>query len=926
MIFCTVCCLVTLAQTPILKIDCNMTGRQLAEVNEPGYTPWALATGTADTATLALDGGVQITLIRRGPYGTMLRATWNKALVQLPTLGRLIDDGIYVDGAQAGEQIEMRISGLPTGRHSILTYHNHTDNPATNTFAPLDIYLNGVQKYDNLPQTVREAVSSRAAISYVYADVVAGQDVVMLFVADSTSGASNKSFLINGIEINTPDPQYQARQPFPENTDEHVNADNGRLTLTWVSAPNAVASHLYVGNDSASVADATPASPLYLGRKTTPAFSANNQDSKLTYFWRVDEEDADGNITRGNIWYYRTRHLAFQEAEGYGRFARGGRFGKVVHVTNLNDDGPGSFREAVTNEIGPRTIVFDVSGLITLNNRLTLSSNYVTVAGQTAPGKGICLRGAPFGTGGNDLIIRHMRVRVGGPVTSDGTGLIGNHCIMDNCSVSWTMDEAFSSRTAKNITLQRTMLAEALNVAGHKNYPPGTAHGYAATIGGDVGSFHHNLLAHCEGRNWSMGGGLDGNNVYVSKLDIRNNVVYNWGGRTTDGGAHEVNFVNNYYKPGAASHRFVALTMQHEGIGIGTQQAYFAGNVMPGYFDENSQTKGRNTTISGGEIVNYETFVDTPFFVSYVNTQTAYNAYKNVLSDVGANQPLIDSHDIRVIHETVTGTYTYSGSVSGLPGLPDNQDDVGGWESYPEEHRAQDWDADNDGLPDWWERLKHLSTRSTPGDFSDANTDRDKDGFTEMDDFLEFMGGPHYFTRPGRLLTIDLTALTRGYTNAPVYTIDKVSKGFAFQLQCINGKAFFIALGTGFSNITFTVRDAEGSTMTQTIRLCSSLDASLIKRDTTHTEARLVTDEEMNAHAKLWPNPSKGQFNVSFTDLKQAAIVRIYRIDGTAIGKEEKVTPGTIKTFSITTKGTYIVKAVDALTGEPVLVKPLVIE
>lgn len=103
-------------------------------------------------------------------------------------------------------------------------------------------------------------------------------------------------------------------------------------------------------------------------------------------------------------------------------------------------------------------------------------------------------------------------------------------------------------------------------------------------------------------------------------------------------------------------------------------------------------------------------------------------------------------------------------------------------------------------------------------------------------------------------------------------------------------------------------------------------DASLVKRDITHTEARLVTDEEMNAHAKLWPNPSKGQFNVSFTDLKQAAIVRIYRIDGTLIGKEEKVTPGTIKTFSITTKGTYIVKAVDALTGEPVLVKPLVIE
>ncbi|SEO85921.1 hypothetical protein [Niastella yeongjuensis] len=903
-----------------------MSGRQLAEVNEPGYTPWTTAPTTRDTLTLALDSGVQITLIRKGPYGTMLRATWNKANVQLPNLARLVGDGIYVDGAQAGQQIEMRISGLPTGRHSILTYHNHVDNPATNTFAPLDIYLDGVQKYDNLPQTVRELVPSKSAISYVYADVTAGQDVVMLFVGDSTSGASNKSFLINGIEINTVNPQYQARQPFPASTEEHVNADSGRITLTWVNAPNAVASHLYYGNDSASVASALPGSALDKGRVTTASFLAQHQDSKLTYFWRVDEEDADGNITHGNVWYYRTRHLAFSDAEGYGRFARGGRFGKVVHVTNLNDDGPGSFREAITNDIGPRTIVFDVSGLITLNSRLTLSSSYVTVAGQTAPGKGICLRGAPFGTGGNDLIIRHMRVRIGGPVTSDGTGLIGNHCIMDNCSVSWTMDESFSSRTAKNITLQRTMLAEALNVAGHKNYPPGTAHGYAATIGGEVGSFHHNLLAHCEGRNWSMGGGLDGNNVYASKLDIRNNVVYNWGGRTTDGGAHQVNFVNNYYKPGAASHKFVALTMQHEGIGIGTQQAYFAGNVMPGRWDENTQTQGRNTTISGGEIINYETFVDTPFFVPYVTTQTATNAYKNVLSNVGANQPLIDSHDIRVIHETVTGTFTYRGSVSGLPGLPDNQNDVGGWENYPEEHRAPEWDADNDGLPDWWERLKRLSTHSTPGDFSDANTDRDKDGFTEMEDFLEFTGGPHYFTQPFRLLKIDLAALTAGYTNAPTYTIDKVSKGFAVQVHCVQGKLFFIPLGIGFSAVTFTVRDAEGSTLTQTIRIASSLDPSLVKREKDSTAARIATEEEMNAHARLWPVPSKGQFNVLLSDIKQPVIVRVYRIDGSLVGKEERVLPGAVKTFHIAARGNYIVKAVDVVTGEPVFVKTMLIE
>ena len=135
----------------------------------------------------------------------------------------------------------------------------------------------------------------------------------------------------------------------------------------------------------------------------------------------------------------------------------------------------------------------------------------------------------------------------------DGMGMAsGNNSIFDHCSISWTIDEAFSSRSGLNITLQRTLISEALNEAGHKNYPAGTQHGYAASIGGEIGSFHHNLLAHCAGRNWSLAGGLThGTTTYAGRLDIRNNVVYNWRNRTTDGGAHEVNFVNNYYKPGA---------------------------------------------------------------------------------------------------------------------------------------------------------------------------------------------------------------------------------------------------------------------------------------------------------------------------------------------------------------------------------------
>jgi hypothetical protein len=927
--FCLLCNIRVSAQHPVFKIDCNIAGRQDAEVLEPGYIPWTLPSTTHDTATLSLSGGVQITLIRKGPYGDKLSTNWYKAGVQAPYYARLIDDGFRVNNGNAGAQIEMRISGLPTGRHSILTYHNNVDNYPVSTFAPIDIYLNGEKKYSDLVLTVRETVTSKVSIAYMYADAVAGQDVVILYAADTTTSATIKNFMINGIEINTINPRFQAQLPIPQNADEHVNADSGRLDLTWTNAANAVASRIYFGTDSAAVAAADQTSPLYKGRITTNTFRVNHQYSMNTYWWRVDEEDADSNITPGNVWYYRPRQLAFKEAEGYGRFARGGRGGKVVHVTNLNNDGPGSLRDAIMNDIGPRTIVFDVSGIITLTDRIAIGSNYITVAGQTAPGKGICIRSAPFGAGGKDIVIRHVRVRMGGPTTYDGMGMVGDHSIIDNCSISWTIDEGFSSRNAKNITLQRTMIAEALNIAGHQNYPPGTAHGYAATIGGNIGSFHHNLLAHNEGRNWSLGGGLDGNGYYAGYLDIRNNVVYNWHGRTTDGGAHQVNFVNNYYKPGAASALFYAFTAQHEGTGLGTQQCYFTGNIMPGHFDENSQASGRRIQITNGEIVNYETFVDTAFFPSYVQTQTAEDAYKRVLSNVGCNQPVIDSHDIRVIHETITGTYTYKGSVSGLPGLPDSVKDVGGYETYPEEHRPADWDSDNDGLPDWWERLKRLNIHSPSGDFSDANNDPDHDGFTQLDDYLEFMGGPHYFASPFKLLKIDLKTLTAGYTNSPVFIINKVVKGHTIQWHCENGTVFFIPFGEGFSSITFTVKDAEGSSMTRTIHIVTAYDRFFDRCDdsTAIENVKKVDITPVSSHVKIWPVPADdGHFNVLVTDRVKPVVVSIYRINGIMMGKEELLYPGSPKPFSISEPGNYIIKGVDKESGEQVFINKLVIK
>ena len=438
--------------------------------------------------------------------------------------------------------------------------------------------------------------------------------------------------------------------------------------------------------------------------------------------------------------------LAFPTAEGYGRNASGGRGGRIIHVTNLNDSGPGSLRDAVESS-GPRTVVFDVSGLITLESRLIIrkTNSDLTIAGQTAPGDGICLRKYNLGMlGATNVIIRYLRVRPGNisGTTLDGMGMASaNDCIIDHCSISWTLDESFSSRGGKNITLQRTLISEALNEAGHKKYPPGTRHGYAASIGGDIGSFHHNLLANNEGRNWSLAGGLNKNPpTYAGRMDLRNNVVFNWNHRTTDGGAHEVNFVNNYYQPGPATSFFYALNAQYGGF-PGTQQYYFAGNVMPGHFGLTNQEAGRKATTERGGTVptNYSPWVEKEFFPSFVKTHTAEQAYTNVLADVGCNFPALDAHDQRIIAEVRSGTVKFKGSKTGLPGLPDSQDDVGGWDNYPEVHRAADWDTDGDGIPDAWEKSHGLN----PKDASDANKDLNHDGYTNLEKYLNSLVGEY---------------------------------------------------------------------------------------------------------------------------------------------------------------------------------------
>ncbi|MGC4070913.1 MAG: cadherin-like domain-containing protein [Nibricoccus sp.] len=801
-----------------LKVDFSIPGR--SDSIAPNFTQWALKNGESDQQEFS---GIRFTLARHGSVGKGLTSTWWKSGA-IPG-SRMAVDGVTVDNGDAGGAIELRISGLSPGPHSLVSYHNISENDSKAPDGKIDITVDGTAEVSGLLPS-RNATDESAAFAFLTFTASPGKDVVIVFQPSSAAAdpsAKRRNVILNGFELDVSDPAKRARQPSPAHGDYHADADSAPLTLSWKSPESAATHHVYFGTDRDSVATATPKSPEYRGPVSTLSFAPGALSPLQTYFWRIDESDAQGVVTPGDVWSFQPRRTAFPGAEGYGRFAIGGRGGRVIEVTNLNDSGPGSLRAAVEAD-GPRTVVFAVSGLITLESKLPVRNPFITIAGQTAPGKGITIRKYNLGLlGANDAIIRHIRVRPGNiaGITLDGMGMAGSdNAIFDHCSISWTIDEAFSSRGAKNITLQRTLISEALNAAGHKNYEPGKPHGYAASIGGDTGSFHHNLLAHNYGRNWSLAGGLGAGGQFTGRLDLTNNVVYNWGHRATDGGAHEVNFVNNYYKPGASTDFFYALNAQYGGF-PGTQRYYFAGNVMPGKFDEKSQKKGRMvSTERGAKMPTYEVYVDQPFFPSYVTTQSARAAYKVVLSDVGANAPQLDDHDRRVIGETLKGTYTYKGSKTGLAGMPDTQDDVGGWENYPEVRRSETWDTDHDGLPDWWEKLHGTNPSSPAGNYSDANADRDGNGFTDLEDYLAWMATPRTAIGVDQPFDLVLAPLTEGFTEKPVFTAAGAQNGTVVILA--DGKTARFTPASGFSGLAsfaFTVTDAEGDSLTRTINL-----------------------------------------------------------------------------------------------------------
>lgn len=713
------------------RVDLNpVTDRK--DVLTPGWSNWAVEEGMQASSKFE---EVKVTLRQVGKDGAGLAGVMWKG--GYDTGATVASDGVTVKDGDKGGAIELVLSGLPAGKHSLVSWHNAVE---AKPLGALRVLVDGVVKIEKLQQSSRVTNDEEAAHAFVEFDAQAGREVVILYQPVGSAGVAN--VVINGFALDVPDPALQARQPVPASGDEHALENP---VLRWRSAAKAKAHRVYLGLNAGEVQAATPQSPECKGIFAVAAFeTAQFAPSHLqTYYWRVDEIDAEKNVTKGEVWCFRPRHPAFPGAEGYGRFAIGGRGGRVMEVTTLDDSGPGSLREAVEAE-GPRTVVFRVGGVINLKSKLVVRNPYLTVAGQTAPGDGIAVHGYTFGCyAAHDVIIRYVRIRVGdrSGETMDGSGMGAStdHAIMDHCSIAWSIDEGFSSRGGKNFTLQRSIVAEALNMSVHSHYVgTGKGHSFAGSISGDIASFHHNLIANCAGRNWSLAGGLDRRGLFAGRLDIRNNVVYNWAHRTNDGGVKALNLVGNYYIPGPASKVF-HLLMPDFGTVKDPQQYFVSGNKMEGrpQYDQDNwvpesvklQEKSIDDIKQTKSQVMQLIRLSAPFCESHVNTQPAQEAYENVVADVGANFPKYDSIDERVLSDVRNRKVTAHGGKTGMPGIIDSPRDVGG---YPEMKGGEaPVDSDHDGLPDAWE----ISHGLDPKDPKDAQKPA-ANGYTQLENWL----------------------------------------------------------------------------------------------------------------------------------------------------------------------------------------------
>jgi pectate lyase len=405
-----------------------------------------------------------------------------------------------------------------------------------------------------------------------------------------------------------------------------------------------------------------------------------------------------------------TKLPAFPGAEGFGANTQGGRGGKVIFVENLNDSGPGSLRAAIETR-GPRYILFRVSGIIELEKPLELRRPDCTIAGQSAPGDGVCLKNFDFCVAAHNVVVRHMRFRPGDEPAAalrekgqnfepDAVTIArpARDVIIDHCSASWSTDECLtvSGEGITNVTVQWCIISESLNQGAHHK----GNHGFGSLIrtNGNV-TYHHNLYAHHRSRCPRPGTYGDGSILF----DFCNNVVYDGNGYSA-GEPTRLNYVGNYIrKPNGPAFS----------VGGDATEMYQAGN-----FQEDAGAKNDDfwQLISKERSHNKRA---EPFQVASVETQAAKDAYESILATAGATLPKRDAVDARVVDEVRNGKI----------GLANSQTEVGGWPAYRSTPSPQD--SDNDGMPDDWETEQGLNPEK-----DDHVGDADGDGYPNLEEWL----------------------------------------------------------------------------------------------------------------------------------------------------------------------------------------------
>jgi hypothetical protein len=402
--------------------------------------------------------------------------------------------------------------------------------------------------------------------------------------------------------------------------------------------------------------------------------------------------------------------LAFPGAEGFGAYTPGGRGGKTLFVTSLDDSGPGSLRDAL-NAKGPRTIIFRVGGVIQLKSSLVIREPFVTVAGQTAPGDGICLRtdssthaDALVLNGTHDVVLRFLRVQNGkGPQPAhydDGGDCISaydsENFIIDHCSTHWGCDEVLSATDAcDRYTVQWSIVAEGLNY---------NRHSMATILTGERCTWHHNLIAHNGSRNPLFAGG--------TRCDFRNNVLYDWGHTSGQGNFTALNYAGNYLRPGPSTVQKPRKFVAPESVAL-ARSLHLSGNVMDG----SPEITADNWL---GAPFDLACASETPFAMAPVRGEPAETALQHVLASAGATLPRRDAADARVIADVQSRTGQIIAS----------QDEVGGYPSYPPA-TANVIDTDQDGLPDAWEASHQLDS-ANPADAATLSPD----GYTWLEKYL----------------------------------------------------------------------------------------------------------------------------------------------------------------------------------------------